>query len=90
MVLEFKDVFVGLQVDEVLGMQHFDHTGAGHPGADVAQPVVGAFYPGTLCQPARVVDFTAPFVRLSRAPVGLSLCEWACFTLLYYGMPRPD
>ena len=23
MVLEFKDVFVGLQVDEVLGMQHF-------------------------------------------------------------------
>ena len=26
MVLEYKDVFVGLQVDEVLGMQHFDQT----------------------------------------------------------------
>ena len=24
LVVEFKDVFVGLQVDEVLGMQHFD------------------------------------------------------------------
>ena len=26
LVLEYKDVFVGLQVDEVLGMQHFDQT----------------------------------------------------------------
>ena len=26
LVLEYKEIFVGLQVDEVLGMQHFAHT----------------------------------------------------------------
>ena len=66
MVLEYKDVFVGLQVDEVLGMQHFDQAELDTSAQALPNPLLAPFIQGRFAGQPDCWVFS-PFV-LAQAP----------------------
>ena len=66
LVLEYKDVFVGLQVDEVQGMQHFAHADLNTDTQTLPHPVFAPYVQGHFAAEQLWWVFS-PFA-LARAP----------------------